>query len=287
MQNSGSKYDLNQLRDYSSIFSRSEANLFMKGDCSSLDYKIDRYDINWRRKKSATYLSYLKHIYLIVEKNYQNEYVFKNSFLNKWLLKQLGESSSRIFSEFRVGSSIADLVMFNGKSKVFEIKSDLDSNKRLEVQLENYKKAFNEIYIVVPFSKLEEYTGYDPSVGIITYDHVNFSVEREATTNWHICADTIMHILRTAEYKSIVKAHYGYLPDMTSFTMFETSLEMIKKIPVDQLNYYFILHMKRRSENKGLSLHAHKELNQLSLALNLNLDRRNKLIQNLQVPIKT
>lgn len=88
-----------------------------------------------------------------------------------WLIKEIGEHSSKIFSEFRIGKAVADLVMFNGYSKVFEIKTEYDSDSRLPLQLENYKKAFNQIFLIIPELKLSFYEKYNCDIGIITFSH--------------------------------------------------------------------------------------------------------------------
>ncbi len=113
--------NINQLRDYSSLFSRSEVMRWYKSDWSSLRTKIDRYDPSLL-KKHCSYLTYLKRIYKILEKEYPNEYVYKNEFINKWLLRELGEGDSIVFNELRLGKAIADLAMFNGVSKVLRLK---------------------------------------------------------------------------------------------------------------------------------------------------------------------
>jgi len=283
------KFSQNQLRDYSSVFSRSAVETMLQGDYSILEYKIGRYDIGWKKKKNATYLQYVKHIYKVIESSYQNEYVYKNAFLNAWLFKEIGSSQSKIFSEFRVGNAIADLAMFNGISKAFEIKSELDSDKRLKLQIENYKKAFNEVYLVVPESKYAYYKSQDKSIGIITYNKQNkdFDLAREAKTNFNICASTIMHILKTAEYKAIIKSYYGQLPSMTSFTMFDKCFGLLSKIPTEELNTLFVEQMKKRAIHNSFSQRYNKELNQLCLALNLDRNNRDKLIKSLQKPINS
>lgn len=283
------KYHINQLRDYSSLFSRSEVLSWLKMDFTSINYKIDRYDENWLKSKKSTYLDYLKYVYSVLAKNYQNEYVFKNEFLNNWLIAELGEANSQIFNEFRVGDSIADLAMFNGCSKIFEIKTELDSDARLSLQLENYSKAFNEIYIIVPNSKISSYIKYDKTIGLITYDsnsENNFSLVRKAKTNFNIEPASIMAILHSKEYKSIVQNYYGYLPDMTSFSQYSLCSELILKIPKERLNKLFIAEIKKRGINNTLSSRYYKEFNQLFLALKMNRDTKNKMIDILKTPIQ-
>lgn len=283
------KYHNNQLRDYSSLFSRTEVLSWLKMDFTSINYKIDRYDENWIKSENSTYLDYLKYVYSVLVFNYQNEYVFKNEFLNKWLISELGETNSKIFSEFRVGNSIADLAMFNGCSKIFEIKTELDSDARLSLQLTNYRKAFNEIYIIIPKSKLSSYSKYDKTVGLITYDSNSentFTLLRNAKTNFDIEPSTIMTILHSKEYKSIVKKHYGYLPNMTSFSQYNLCSDLIIKIPKEKLNKLFITEIKKRGINNALSSRYYKEFNQLFLALKMNRDSKNKMIDILKTPIQ-
>jgi len=225
-------YNLTQLRDYSSLFSRSGAELWIKSNFDLIDYKIERYDIKWQNSNNATYLDYLKYVYQILEKNYQNEYIFKNSFLNEWLIKEIGHNNTKVFNEFRVGNAVADLVMFNGKSKAFEIKTEFDSIKRLNLQIENYSKAFNQIFLIVPVSKLSVYAKFDESIGLISFnkevESKRFTLHRDAIINNEVDYETIMKVLHTDEYKSIVKSFYGELPNMTSFNQYNICKEFIK-----------------------------------------------------------
>jgi hypothetical protein len=281
-------FSSNQLRDYSSLFSRSSVIEWMNGNLSSIDYKIERYDKNWYSKNTSNYIDYLKFVYSILEDHYQNEYILKNSFLNDWLIKELGESNSELYSEFRIGSAIADLAMFNGTSKAFEIKTELDSDQRLSSQLEQYRKVFNEIFMIIPISKLEEYRTYDRSVGIICYDKSNnnrFNVYRPAIRNSEIDAKTLMHIFHTREYKEIVNQYYGQFPDVTSFNQFEICSELIAKIPKKDLNQLFINKMKKRAGSYKLSSRYYREFNQISLALRMNSKNRKQLFSILKSPL--
>ncbi|SDX30796.1 sce7726 family protein [Aequorivita viscosa] len=282
------KYTLNQLRDYSSLFSRSEVEQWATGNFFSINKKINRYDTNWISYKNATYLSYLKHLYKILELHYPNEYIYKNSFLNEWLLQELGKSNSKVFNEFRVGNAIADLVMFNGHSKVFEVKSELDSDNRLELQLENYHQAFNQVFIIVPESKLATYLKYNEKVGIITYNNLRgnkFELVRDAVLDFQINPEVIMNILRTAEYKSLVQSYYGMLPKMTSFSQYDICKKLIKEIPVPKLNDLFIQTMKSRVFKPEVSKKNYKELNQINLSLKLNKKQKERMILNLKSPL--
>lgn len=118
---------------------------WLQSDFNSINLKVKRYDLQ-EEFKGESYLNILRYIYKILVENYPNEYIFKNEFLNKWLKSELGNSKSIIINEFRLGNAIADLAMFNGISKVFEIKTILDKEYRLSNQIKEYKNIQRNLF---------------------------------------------------------------------------------------------------------------------------------------------
>jgi len=278
-------YCLDQLRDYSTLFSRSEVVRWFKSDLSSLDLKINRYDSKFI-SDDRTYLSYLKYVYRILESFYPNEYVYKNELINKWLIREIGSSDSVVFNEFRLGRAVADLAMFNGVSKAFEIKTTLDKDTRLNSQVKEYQKLFNEVYLIVPESKIENYQKLYPDVGLVVYQDASkeFRLEKLANNNPFIDVNALMGTLHTHEYISIVEQHYGCRPSFTDFSKFEVCKQLIEEIPQKPLNDLFISAMKKRNIFNVFSK-TEKQFNQLFLSLNLSLDKQHKLLDNLRCNI--
>ncbi len=276
----------NQLRDFSTLFSRSEVNRWLKGDFDSINVKIERYNL-FEQYKGDSYLNFLRKIYLILKKNYPIEYVLKNEFLNNWLKKELGTDNSVIFNEFRIGKAIADLAMFNGVSKVFEIKTVFDKEYRLPNQLQEYKKIFNEVYIIVPNILLSKYSSYDSSVGIISFDSNSkkFELVQKAQRVYKVDSSTLMEVLHTKEYLEISKAYFGQLPEMNSFNQFDICRELISKIPQEDLNNLFLTTMKKRNINNQFFNKVNNEFNQICLSLNLKKQERMNLINVLKINI--
>lgn len=273
----------NQLRDLSSLFLRSEVSRWFKEDFESIDVKLHRYQL-YEKYKGKTYLSFIKNAYKLLVKHYPNEYVLKNEFLNQWLKKELGSNSSIIFNEFRIGNAIADLAMFNGISKAFEIKTILDKEYRLSNQLQEYKKIFNEVYIIIPIEHLAKYINFDSSVGVITYksNSKEFNLECKAKINHQLDIDVIMNMLHTSEYLKISKKYYNELPVMNAFDQFNICKNLISKIPHNQLNHLFLEAMKERKVNNLFFNKLNNELNQMCLSLNLKKNERDDLIKKLK-----
>jgi hypothetical protein len=95
-----------------------------------------------------------------------------------------------------------------------------------------------------------------------------------------------MSILHTNEYRSIVKNYFGYLPEMTSFSQFKICSELICEIPKSELNKLFVLHIKKRGDNKALSSRYYREFNQLFLALKMNQTNKKMMIDILKTPLQ-
>jgi hypothetical protein len=281
----------NKMRSYSSIFSSTSFSKLLKDDdFSFINSKIIRYDNSKIGVKIHTYSDYIRYTYNELRKQYRNEYIYKNTFINEMLIKNYGVKETVIINEFRVGNSIADLVMFNGTSKAFEIKTELDTDKRLSGQLVDYKKAFKECYIVTHESLTHKYVKEDNSIGIIelieTPRGLKMQEVRPAVENKQVDSDTIMRCLRTSEYKNIVKEYYKELPQMNNFNMFNICKELISQIPNTSLNSLFIEQLKlRKSNTSKINTHI-KELRQIGIALNLNTKLSQRLTDKLNTTIK-
>ncbi len=266
---------LDKLRSYSSVFSSTSfLKLLQHDDYSFINTKIERYDLSKVGVHINTYYDYIQLIYRELRKRYRNEYVYKNTFINNLLIGKYGVKDTIAINEFRVGNSIADIVMFNGTSKAFEIKTELDSDKRLRGQLADYTKIFKECYIITHESLIEKYLQEDKHIGIIELIERPRSIAmrevRKAKENKYIDANTLIRSIRTPEYKNIVKKYYGELPEMNSFNMFETCKGLMKQIPEDQLHLLFIEELKKRKSNTGIINTFNNELRQVCLAMNID-----------------
>ena len=275
--------DINQLRDFSTFFTRSEVLRLLKSDFRSVNTKLQRYNLI-EKKRGYTYLKVLKEVYKIIQNNYQNEYVLKNEFLNKCLVERVVNKDSIIFNELRLGNSIADLAIFNGVSKAFEIKTILDKECRLSSQIETYKKIFNEVYIIVPEQQIDKYMKFDDEVAVFSYDSNSnkFELVREATRNEVIDIDVLMNILHSKEYLNIIHNHFGVIPELNAFNQFDICKKLIATISYPELNDIFLDAMKARKIHNSFSNKANNEFNQVSLSLNLKEVERKSLIDKLK-----
>ena len=282
--------ELDRLRSYSSVFSRSVFMRMIKfDDFSRINLIGKTYDLDYIKEK--TYGDYLEKIYLSLALMYRSEYVFKNALVNR-IISNNKNRNITIFNEFKVGNSIADVATFNGKSCVYEIKTELDSPKRLTSQSEDYFKFFQECYLVIPKDAIDEYIQrIDVRMGILSVKedngNITFSKYRKAIVmHDNMDVEVLMRVLWIQEYESIIKQYYGNLPDVGYYEMYNACKDMIQKIPKEKLSKMVVDVIKKRKRNNLLYENDKKNLTQICLALNFNAIQYAHLCENLNKTIK-
>ena len=263
-------------RIYSSLFSRRVVGEVLNGQYTSIDKICAFFEDN---KEQKTYFEYFTYLYHFMMRYYRCEYVFKNEVINKILLRHFTHPDTISFSEFHVDQSIADLVMFNGISRAYEIKTDYDSDKRLIHQLTDYNKLFDKCYLVTSSDGYKKYAKELPdNIGIITL--------KEAELSDVIDIPTLMRSIRAVEYKSIVKDLYGSLPVVSEFDMFEECEKLLANADNRKVRASFMRVIKQRKTNTQSLKQFDHCFRQLGVATNMTLNEYNSFINNLSIPIK-
>lgn len=250
-------------------------DILQYNDFSHIDWIHSQYDS--ASATAGSYCDYLKEMYDILAKYYRCEYVYKNEIISilPKLKKECGSHKTVAFNEFRVGNSIADIAFFNGESKAFEIKTDLDTPKRLGKQMEDYKRVFDRCYIVIPVDKYDMYSKIvKPETGIVLLSRkrgrISLEKNREAQKNEDIDVNILINCLHTEEYKTLVSTFTGNLPDVPDYMMYEACKEIMRTIPTKQLKEFFLEAVKKRKNNTEQLKDVPQELRQMCLSLGLS-----------------
>lgn len=236
-------------RCYANLFSTNKfQQLLVENDCSYALTKYKKYGVD--DPSIATLGDFYKYAYKKLLKEYRNEYIYKNTIINKLLLAKYSLNTTTILNEFKIGRSIADLVLLNGTSKVFEIKTELDSLYRLESQIADYKKVFEHIYIVTHTHLADKLLKeIDDTVGIITLTgNGALQTIREAKKDTaHLDSSVIIKSLRKQEYSNIIQNYFGEIPQVTPVKYFSTCKEKFSEIPVKELHNLVVSELKKRT----------------------------------------
>ncbi len=226
------------------------SDIVRKHDHSYFDSIIQRYSDLLGLGKRAKNLDVFLTAYDTLAKNYRSEYIYKNTLLNKQLLGKYSLNTATVLNEFRVGFAKADLVLLNGTSVAYEIKTELDSPERLSHQTFYYQKVFANTVIVTHHTLVKKYADILPkTIGIVALSKRNqLSIVRESKENLtQFDHETVMRSLRTAEYTSIIKEYFGKVPEVPNTLFFKESLSLFKKIPKEDLHKMMVSVLKTRT----------------------------------------
>ncbi len=206
-------------------------------------------------------------VYNLLFKNYRNEYIYKNVIANKILLGKHSLNTSQMLTEFRVGRSKADVVLLNGASTVYEIKSQYDSFARLEKQMRAYFEIFDYINVITSSSQVKKLDSILPDkAGILVLTNRNtISTIREAKSNReNINPDILFDSLRKAEYMRIIKEYYGTVPDVPNTQIYRECKKLFCEIPPVYAHDLTIKILKERTNSKRLKNFIDKAPSSLS-----------------------
>lgn len=189
-------------------------------------------------------------IYDILLDEYRCEYVYKNIIAHQLLLKRHSLKSSSLLSEVYVGNSKADIVIMNGNSSVYEIKTELDNIDRLRGQLSDYKNVFDNIFVVAHPSQLEKICSQtDLDVGLIVLDDdLQLRTIRDARSNKHnVRSEIIFDTLRRKEYLQIIKKEFGRIPDVPNTLIYQKCKSLFRIIPPVKAHDYMVEALRKRA----------------------------------------
>lgn len=269
------KNNIETLRQWSRLFS---PPIFKKIiNESDNTYFIDKIETKLKNtSKETTNLALIKTFYKTLEKNYRCEYIYKNTLFNA-IIKEYGLKSTLTLNEFKIGKSIADLVLLNGSAKIYEIKTELDSLDKLEKQISDYLKFADKVYIVTDDAHatqlLNAYS--NSSVGIVLLNKKNKleTIKEVVADTEHLNFDTLFKVLRKQEYLELTLSTFGYTPDVPNTKIFRCCYELLSSVDILEFQKQVVTKLKERTIQNPKALLSRKtprELKYICNSLDLN-----------------
>jgi hypothetical protein len=152
----------------------------------------------------------------VLRREYRCEYFFKAQVVSKVVFGRHSPRTANPLLEFPMGSAIADVVVVNGTTTVYEIKTDLDNFDRLGGQLEEYGTRAEFTSVVVSETRAERAAAMLPSwVGVLVLRRNGaLATSRSPESRLeHLLPEHQFHLLRTEEARRAVEAATGRLVD--------------------------------------------------------------------------
>lgn len=185
--------------------------------------------------------------------HYRNEYFYKNTVANKVLLGRHSINTTTMFTEFRVRNSIADVLMLNGTSHIYEIKSEFDSLDRLDKQLQDYKSIAEKISIISTNKHMEKLlTLDDPLIGLIELTgYGTLKTVRKATSDLSgLDHQTLFDSLRKHEYMALLRNLNINIPKVANTQIYGECYSLFKQIPISTCYKSFLRALKNRDKTE-------------------------------------
>lgn len=175
-------------------------------------FRFLRGIIKTYHRKPITVGQLLEWSYGALHSSYRNEYIYKTALANRIVFGRHSPRTSSMQVELPVGRSIVDVAIFNGTSTAYEVKTELDSPRRLITQTKDYLAAFEHVYVVTAPDLAEEYAKLcDPRVGILALGRRDsLKLVRRATSNLRgIDPLVLFRMLRRDEYVGAIETLIG------------------------------------------------------------------------------
>jgi hypothetical protein len=191
----------------------------------------------------------LEKVYEHLKVNYRCEYVYKNEIARQLLLEKHPDKSATLLREVTSDKAIADIVIVNGNTVAYEIKTELDNFDRLNNQLESYSKLYDQVFVVTHAGAVQAMEErLLPFVGIMVLNkHTQLTEERPAQPITELF-DPMKAVLtlRQAELVSAWEDRNGKLPQMGTASIFGYCREWYEQLDSKEARIVFYKALKSR-----------------------------------------
>ena len=229
--------------------------------------------------------------YKLLLRDYRNEYVFKNGLVSKIIFGKYSPRTASALMELRMGRSWADVMVVNGTSTTYEIKTDLDQFGRLASQLADYTSRSEFVNVVTSDKRASNAESHlPPHVGVVALRKNGALVTlRQAKSNLdHMSAVDLYSMLRTQEALNILGDLTGYTADVPRGHLWKRLRELFAELPVRSAHAGAILQLRARgrtaaelSTTKGFP----PSLRALAFSTELSAIGRRRVLDRLSAPV--
>lgn len=221
----------------------------------------------------------------------RDEYIFRSAITKNIFLSRHSLKTASMLTEFRAGLCKADIVILNGTSTVYEIKSDRDSLCRLPNQISNYQKVFGSVYVIAGKSHVNEVLDITSSeVGVmelVAQGRIR-TVRKAIDCSDRVCSASIFESLRIEEARQILKNTGTEIADVSNIALRSTMRDCFTKIE-PKLAHDQMVKVLRKTRNLAslsdfifrlpISLHA------AGLSFNVRKADHQRLISTINTPL--
>lgn len=193
---------------------------------------------------------------LLKRRAYRNEYTYKSAIAQKILLGAHSLRTASMIGEFRVGTNKADLVILNGTSTAYEIKSERDKLDRLEAQISSYGEVFASVSVVCAEKHLQAVLASVPDfvgVSVLTDRFQISNIRKSVPEPSRTKSSSILEAITRREAIMILN-EFGIAAPKVPNTQIHGALRAIfEKIPSERVHDQMIHVLKKTRNMSGLA----------------------------------
>lgn len=182
---------------------------------------------------------------------HRSDYVYRAAIASKLFLGRHSPNSTTLLPELRVDTCKADLVMLNGTSSVYEIKTERDKIDRLSSQLVAYLRMFDRIHVVTDEKHLRSVQRIAPDeVGILLLTS-QFTIRefRPAKSNLlNVDCGVIFDTFRKEEWIEATRELCGKIPDVRPLELFDACRDQFIRVRPSDAHNIMVKILKRRRQ---------------------------------------
>lgn len=270
-----------------SAFSKSVLNdLSKRGKSKKFDLIVNSLkdlDVNGK-----TYAEIYDYFYEKMIKNYRNEYIYKNAIANKIVLGRHKYKKVSYFTEQFIWGAIADVVVANGTTTAYEIKTEYDSFIRLDNQVNIYSKVFDHVNIVIPESKINALLKVVPeNIGIIVLsDKFTLQNFRNSESNMdNLSKEMMITLLHAQDKKNILFEYFGVELDYNILETYRKEKAYLLSLSKFVLHNEILKSMHKRQydeQRKDLVLKSPESLRSILISANYSKPMMSSVFNTLQ-----
>ncbi|MEP7765025.1 sce7726 family protein [Sanguibacter sp. 25GB23B1] len=168
----------------------------------------------------------------------RREYYFKNLIVSRMIFGRHSPRTAAALLELRAGRSIADVVILNGTSTAYEIKTDFDDFTRLPAQISDYAKAFERVCVVVSSNRAQAAAAATPEwVGVTSVNRRGQMTEVRAARGGlaRITHRSLFGLLHRSEVLEVLAQSAGYEIDAPPARLWSRTLDVFSSLPIQDV----------------------------------------------------
>ena len=218
---------------------------------------------------------------ILKKRGQRHEYIYKNAITRKILLGKHSLRTASMLSEFRIGTSKADLVILNGTAAVYEIKSERDSLDRLSGQLRDYRRVFAKINVITDESHLKPILDRTPhETGVLILDDRGCicTVREGKETFDDIDPESVLDAITVREAQDILRGAGREVPDVPNTLMRARLRDLFVDLEPEWLHREMVQTLKASRSQARLAGYVNAVPDALkAMALSISLPKKNRL----------